>query len=83
MQGTQTKELDRLYRGILQYFDDIGSLNITVEHVALITKFKSDNGIACDDSLDEKMISLNDQFCEADTVEEKNLIIEEAVKLLS
>lgn len=83
MQGTQTKELDRLYRGILQYFDDIGSLNITVEHVALIAKFKSDNGIVCDSSLDEKMISLNNQFCSADTVEEKNAIVEETIKLLS
>lgn len=83
MQGTQTKELDRLYRGILQYFDDIGSLNITVEHVALIAKFKNDNGIACDSLLDEKMISLNDQFCSADTVEEKNRIVEETIKLLS
>lgn len=83
MKGTQSKEVDRLYRGILQYFEDIGSLNITVEHVGIIQKFKNDNGIICDDSLDEKILSLNDRFSLADTVEEKNAIVEETISVLT
>lgn len=83
MKGTQSKEVDRLYRGILQYFEDIGTLNITVEDVAIIQKFKNDHGIICDDSLDEAVIALNDRFALADTVSEKNAIVEEAISILT
>lgn len=40
MQGTQTKELDGLYRGILQYFDDIGVLTSPLSMSLLLPNSK-------------------------------------------
>lgn len=54
MKGTDTKQVDYLYRGIMDYFSGMSGLDITIEQISARDKFIADSAIVCDDSLDEE-----------------------------
>ncbi|EPS9754127.1 hypothetical protein ACVNBA_001833 [Klebsiella oxytoca] len=84
MNGTETKQVDYLYRGIIDYFSNISGLDITTEQIKLRNKFISESAIVCDDSLDEQIIRLQDEFIAAGGVpEQEKLVIEKVLELLN
>ncbi|AML34581.1 hypothetical protein [Klebsiella aerogenes] len=84
MNGTETKQVDYLYRGIIDYFSNISGLDITTEQIKLRDKFITESAIVCDDSLDAQVISLQDEFIAAGgNPEQEKLVIAKALKLLS
>jgi hypothetical protein len=83
MQGTQSKDADMLYRGILDYYAGISGLEITKEQMERRDKFIVDAVLLCDDSLDETVLSIQERFVmAAGNSAEQNLIIEELISLL-
>lgn len=84
MNGTETKQVDYLYRGIIDYYSNISGLDITTEQIKLRNKFISESAIVCDDSLDEQIISLQDEFIAAGGIpEQEKLVIEKVLELLN
>lgn len=83
MKGTDTKQVDYLYRGIMDYFSGMSGLDITIEQISARDKFIADSAIVCDDYLDEEVISLHDEFVSADgdPLKQKE-IIERTIALL-
>jgi len=83
MIGTETKQADSLYRGIMDYYSNISGLDITIDQLTIRNKFISDSAIVCDDSLDEHILSLQNEYIAADgNTSEQRAIIEKTIELL-
>ncbi|EMN0592072.1 hypothetical protein ACQZD5_000202 [Klebsiella aerogenes] len=84
MNGTESRKADYLYRGIIDYYSNISGLDITLEQMTQRNKFIMDSAIVCDDSLDEQVLALQDEYIAAgdDGSAQKN-IIEKAFSLLN
>lgn len=83
MKGTASKDAGILYRGIIEYFSTISALDATVEMLSKRDKIVADNGIICDDSLDEQVLELQERFISADgDGATQKAIVEETLTLL-
>ncbi|MBV2179501.1 hypothetical protein KUF61_24430 [Klebsiella aerogenes] len=84
MNGTESRKADYLYRGIIDYYSNISGLDITLEQMTQRNKFIMDSAIVCDDSLDEQVLALQDEYIAAgDDVSAQKSIIEKAFSLLN
>ncbi|HEB9106389.1 TPA: hypothetical protein R1B15_005201 [Klebsiella aerogenes] len=84
MNGTESRKADYLYRGIIDYYSNISGLDITLEQMTQRNKFIMDSAIVCDDSLDEQVLALQDEYIAAgDDVSAQKNIIEKAFSLLN
>lgn len=66
MQGTDSKQAEWLFRGIVNYYSDISGSEITAAQVATRDKIIANNGIVCDNSLDAQVLALQDAYVAAD-----------------
>lgn len=83
MNGTDSRQADILYRGIIDYYSNISGLDITLEQMTQRNKFITDSAIVCDDSLDERVLALQEEYLAAgDDVSAQKSIIEKAFALL-
>ena len=84
MNGTDSRQADILYRGIIDYYSNISGLDITLEQMTQRNKFITDSAIVCDDSLDEQVLALQDEYIAAgdNTLEQKD-VIEKIINLLA
>lgn len=83
MNGTDSRQADILYRGIIDYYSSISGLDITFEQMTQRNKFIKDSAIVCDDSLDEQVLALQEEYLAAgDDVSAQKSIIEKAFALL-
>lgn len=83
MKGTASKDAQDLYVGILDYYANLSGMDITAEQIARRDQFKDANGIICDDSLDAKVLAVQDRFVGEDDPSKKRDHIVEAIALLS
>lgn len=83
MNGTDSRQADILYRGIIDYYSNISGLDITLEQMTQRNKFITDSAIVCDDSLDEQVLALQEEFLAAgDDISAQKSIIEKVFALL-
>ncbi|HHR1045907.1 TPA: hypothetical protein ACS3AG_001165 [Klebsiella pneumoniae] len=90
MTGSDSKQAETLFLGIVDYYANISGSDITSAQVIQRDKILKFAGIVCDDSLDSEILLLQDEFISADylptpdeTQAKKNHIIESTIKLLS
>lgn len=84
MNGTDSRQADILYRGIIDYYSNISGLDITLEQMTQRNKFITDSAIVCDDSLDEQILALQDEYIAAgDDALEQKAAIEKIINLLA
>ncbi|HHE5241965.1 TPA: hypothetical protein ACPEZI_006238 [Klebsiella michiganensis] len=84
MTGTESKQADYLYRGIIDYYSNISGLDITEEQIAMRNKFIKESAIVCDDSLDAQVLDLQDEYIAAgDNVSAQKAAIEKVIALLA
>ncbi|HEG4360528.1 TPA: hypothetical protein SD296_005525 [Klebsiella oxytoca] len=84
MNGTDSRQADILYRGIIDYYSNISGLDITLEQMTQRNKFITDSAIVCDDSLDEQVLALQEEYLAAgDNALEQKAVIEKIINLLA
>ncbi|MEL0414551.1 MULTISPECIES: hypothetical protein [Klebsiella] len=84
MNGTDSRQADILYRGIIDYYSSISGLDITFEQMTQRNKFITDSAIVCDDSLDEQVLALQEEYIAAgDNALEQKAVIEKIINLLA
>ncbi|HDX9163502.1 TPA: hypothetical protein RQO67_000801 [Klebsiella michiganensis] len=84
MTGTESKQADYLYRGIIDYYSNISGLDITEEQIAMRNKFIKESAIVCDDSLDAQVLDLQGEYISAgDNVSAQKAAIEKVIALLA
>lgn len=83
MKGTSSKDADVLYKGILEYYANISGLSISGEQLQTRDSFIEDGALICEDSLDEEVLKLQEDFITLKgNVQETNKIVESAISLL-
>ena len=83
MKGTSSKDADVLYKGILEYYANISGLSISGEQLQTRDSFIEDGALICEDSLDEEVLKLQEDFITfKGDVQETNKIVESAISLL-
>ncbi|HAT3749756.1 TPA: hypothetical protein I8622_002747 [Klebsiella oxytoca] len=84
MTGTESRQADYLYRGIIDYYSNISGLDITEEQIAMRNKFIKESAIVCDDSLDAQVLELQDEYIAADgDTSAQKFVIEKVIALLA
>lgn len=82
MKGTESKQANELYQGIVNYYASSG-LEITADEVAQRDSIIANNGIICDDALDEQVLAIQDEFIAAEDASAQKAAIEKAISLLA
>lgn len=85
MQGTQSKQADALYRGIVDYFSAISGVDITQEQLDQRNRILVNGGIVCNDTLDNKILDLQEKYLlalESEKHDEVKTTIQEVINLL-
>lgn len=85
MQGTQSKQAEALYTGIVEYFSGISGVDITQAQLDSRNKLLSNGGIVCSDEMDNQILSLQEKYLAAldsEKFDEVKIIIEEVINLL-
>jgi len=86
MKGTQSKEVDVLYRAIVDYYSTMSAIDITQEQLESRNKILKNNGIICDSELDQTILELQEKYLAAVDVDDKEKVInivETTIGLLS
>lgn len=83
MQGSDAKQADTLYRGIIEYYRYSG-LGITAAQISQRDALIAQNAVVCDDSLDERVLLLQDEYIAAEgDMDKQRQIIEDVISLLA
>lgn len=83
MKGTKSKDAAIIYRGILDYYTGLSGLEITIDQITKRDKFVKDAALICDDSLDAQVLSLQDEFVNADgDAAKQKVIVEQVIEIL-
>lgn len=83
MNGTASKDADVLYQGIMEYYAGLSGLEITAAQVATRNNFTAAHGIVCDDSLDQKILAIQDQFGNESNPVRRKVLVLQAIALLT
>lgn len=83
MNGTESMQVDYLYKGIIDYFSNMSGLDISSSDLIMRDKFIADSAIVCDSSLDDAVIELQDRYIAANNnIALQREIIQETINLL-
>lgn len=86
MKGTQSKEVDVLYRAIVDYYSTMSAIDITQEQLESRNKILKNGGIVCDSDLDQTILELQEKYLlayNADDKEKVTSVVETTIGLLS